>query len=61
LRGSLTNADIAKINELFMYPLYSGLSSDIWTLVGERNDLPPAKMYEMVEKTNQELEVKYRA
>jgi len=55
LRGSLTNADISKINEQFLLLFYSGLSSDLPTLVREQNDLPPAKMYEMVESANQEL------
>jgi len=54
------NVDIARINERFVHSFYSGLLNDIRTLRKE-NDLPPAKMYEMIEKVNPEIEVKYRA
>jgi len=54
------NVDIARINERYVHSFYSVLSSDIRTL-REGNDLPPAKMYEMIEKANPEIEVKYRA
>jgi len=54
------NVDIARINERYVHLFYSVLSSDIRTL-REGNDLPPDKIYEMIEKTNPEIEVKYRA
>jgi len=53
------NVDIARINERYVHPFYSVLSSDIRTL-REGNDLSPAKMYEMIEKAHPEIEVKYR-
>jgi len=62
-RGSLTNSDIAKINDRFMHAFYYGLPSDIRTLAEKRNNLSPTEMYEMVEKANQELiiEVRYES
>jgi len=60
LRRSLTNADIARINERFLRSYYSGLSRDIWTLIREQNDIPFAKMYKMVESANRVFEMKYQ-
>jgi len=54
-----TNADIARINDRFVYAFYCGLPSDNRTLLG--NDLSLTKMYEMVEKANQEFEVRYES
>jgi len=35
------------------------IPSDIWILVEKRNDLLSIEMYEMFEKTNQEVEARY--
>jgi len=43
-----------------MHAFYCGLSNDIRTLVGKRNDLSPIKIYEM-EKANQQLEMRYES
>jgi len=60
MRGRLTNADITRINNQFVHSFYSELPN-IWTLVEKQNDLPLAKMYEMIEKANQELQMKYES
>jgi len=46
LRGLLTNADIARINERFLRSFYSGLSSDLRTLEQENETIfhPPKYM-----------------
>jgi len=59
--GPLTNSDIARINDRFMHTFYCGLLNDIQTLAGKRNDLSLTKIYEMVEKMNQEFEEKYES
>jgi len=60
-REPLTHTDIARINDRFMYAFYCGLPSDIWTLVGKRNDLSLTEIYEIVEKANQELKMRYES
>jgi len=60
-RGLLTNSDIARINDRFVHAFYSGLPSDIRTLIKKRNDFSLTEMYEMVEKTNQKLEMRYKS
>jgi len=40
---------------------YYGLPNNIRTLVEKRNDLSPIEMYKMIEKANQELEVRYES
>jgi len=52
--GPLTNSDIARINDRFMHTFYCGLLNDIQTLAGKQNDLSLTKIYEMVEKMNEE-------
>jgi len=44
LRGSLTNADITRINEQFLLLFYSGLSSDLPTLENKTIFHPPKCM-----------------
>jgi len=57
----LTDSDVARINCRFMHAFYGGLSSNIRTLIEKRNDLSPIEMYEMYEKTNQQVEVRYES
>jgi len=38
-----------------------GLPSDIRTLLEKQNDLSSNEMYEIIEKANQELEVRYES
>jgi len=57
--GSLTDSDIAKMNGRFIHVFYCGLLSDIQTLIEKRNDLLIIEMYEMIEKANQELKIRY--
>jgi len=44
-----------------MHAFYYGLPSDIGILVGKRNNLSSTKMYKMIEKANQEFEVRYES
>jgi len=60
-RRSLTNADTARINDRLMHAFYYGLPSDIGILVGKQNNLSSTKMYKMIEKANQELEMRYES